>query len=143
MYVCLLLGRVTAMLSCSFTCPNHLILHPFPCPPVDERLRKECKLLQALGALCCRACGRVLARSADAVQVRPQCERSWKEPWAPAGVNVSTAHVPVPSVQPTTSTLLPLLLQMSEEGISACYVNSHSFVHDIVTLSQVRGGGCG
>ncbi|PRW58559.1 cereblon isoform X2 isoform B [Chlorella sorokiniana] len=64
---------------------------------VDERLRKECKLLQALGALCCRACGRVLARSADAVQ-------------------------------------------MSEEGISACYVNSHSFVHDIVTLSQVAEG---
>ncbi len=26
---------------------------------------------------------------------------------------------------------------MSEEGISACYVNSHSFVHDIVTLSTV------
>ena len=67
-------------------------------PAVDERLRAECKLLQALGALCCRACGSSLARSADAVQ-------------------------------------------MSEEGISACYVNSHSFVHDIVTLSQVRGGG--
>ena len=39
-------------------------------PAVDERLRKECKLLQALGTLCCRACGRALARSADAVQVR-------------------------------------------------------------------------
>lgn len=26
---------------------------------------------------------------------------------------------------------------MSEEGISACYVNSHSYVHDIVTLSTV------
>ena len=61
---------------------------------MDERLRAECQLLQALGALCCRACGSSLARSADAVQ-------------------------------------------MSEEGISACYVNSHSFVHDIVTLSQV------
>lgn len=36
---------------------------------VDERLRAECKLLQALGALCCRACGASLARSADAVQV--------------------------------------------------------------------------
>ncbi|KAL4443928.1 hypothetical protein ABPG75_011665 [Micractinium tetrahymenae] len=64
---------------------------------VDERLRAECKLLQALGALCCRACGTSLARSADAVQ-------------------------------------------MSEEGISACYVNSHSFVHDIVTLSTVSAG---
>ncbi|KAL4426161.1 hypothetical protein ABPG77_007443 [Micractinium sp. CCAP 211/92] len=64
---------------------------------VDERLRAECKLLQALGTLCCRACGASLARSADAVQ-------------------------------------------MSEEGISACYVNSHSFVHDIVTLSTVSGG---
>ncbi|EFN59238.1 hypothetical protein CHLNCDRAFT_138225 [Chlorella variabilis] len=58
----------------------------------DERLRAECKLLQALGTLCCRACGTSLARSADAVQ-------------------------------------------MSEEGISACYVNSHAFIHDIVTLS--------
>jgi hypothetical protein len=65
-------------------------------PAVDERLRAECKLLQALGALGCKACGSSLARSVDAVQ-------------------------------------------MSEEGISACYVNSHSFVHDIVTLSQVRG----
>jgi hypothetical protein len=27
---------------------------------------------------------------------------------------------------------------MSEEGISGCFVNSHSFVHDIVTLSAVR-----
>lgn len=36
---------------------------------VDARLRAECKLLQALGALCCRACGVSLARSADAVQV--------------------------------------------------------------------------
>lgn len=32
-----------------------------------------------------------------------------------------------------------MMHQMSEEGISACYVNSHSFVHDIVTLSQVGG----
>ena len=31
---------------------------------------------------------------------------------------------------------------MSEEGISACYVNSHSFVHDIVTLSQVLAFVC-
>ena len=53
--------------SCRYT-PSSAHFH---CPPVDERLRKECKLLQALGALCCRACGRVLARSADAVQVRP------------------------------------------------------------------------
>ena len=68
---------------------------PVCLPAVDERLRAECKLLQALGALGCKACGSSLARSADAVQ-------------------------------------------MSEEGISACYVNSHSFVHDIVTLSQVR-----
>ena len=36
---------------------------------VDERLRRECRLLQALGTLCCRACGATLARSTDAVQV--------------------------------------------------------------------------
>jgi hypothetical protein len=35
---------------------------------VDERLRAECKLLQALGELFCRACNALLARSADAVQ---------------------------------------------------------------------------
>ena len=31
---------------------------------------------------------------------------------------------------------------MSEDGISACYVNSHSVVHDIVTLSQARDSFC-
>jgi cereblon len=61
---------------------------------VDERLRAECRVLQTLGVLCCRACRTFLARSTDAIQ-------------------------------------------MSEEGISACFVNSHSWVHDIVTLSTV------
>lgn len=52
-------------------------------------------------------------------------------------------------LSPNQITLLPCstLRQMSEEGISACYVNSHSFVHDIVTLSQVGpwcwAAGCG
>ncbi|KAL4853631.1 Phospholipase A I [Chlorella vulgaris] len=63
---------------------------------VDDRLRAECRMLQTLGVLCCRACRTFLARSTDAIQ-------------------------------------------MSEEGISACFVNSHSWVHDIVTLSTAGG----
>jgi hypothetical protein len=32
-----------------------------------------------------------------------------------------------------------LRLQMSEEGISGLFVNSHSYVHDICTLATVSG----
>ena len=56
---------------------------------------------------------------------------------------MSTAHVYCAILSAHNLHLAALPCQMSEEGISACYVNSHSFVHDIVTLSQVRGGGCG
>ena len=46
---------------------------------VDERLRRECRLLQALGTLCCRACGATLARSTDAVQVGGRWVVLWLE----------------------------------------------------------------
>lgn len=48
-----------------------------------------------------------------------------------------TNRTPAVKYPPPANDLLPPAWQMSEEGISACYVNSHSFVHDIVTLSTV------